>query len=99
MSDTIKKRDFHFEDVEKYNRDKINNENIRNLLKILFPEGKIKIITKCVKDLKKIKKTDDMYKKIQEISKSENNCENKENQEINKSENDNKNFETLLRRL
>ena len=91
MSDTINKRDFQFKDVEKYKKEEINNENIRNLLKILFPEGKIEIITKYVKNIEKIKKTDNRDKKIQEINKSENNCENNENketQEISKSEND-----------
>ena len=63
MSDTIKKRDFHFEDVEKYKGDKISNENIRNVLKIFIQEGKIKIITKCVKDIKKIEKINNEDKK------------------------------------
>lgn len=35
---TVKKRNFHFKDVEKYKEDKINDENIRNLLKILLKQ-------------------------------------------------------------
>ena len=82
MQSITNKRDFQFKDVEKYKKEEINNENIRNLLKILFTEEKIKIITNCIKDIGEIKKPIIEIKKIQETSNASINIMHQENDDF-----------------